>query len=147
MLKGAFFTAVVVDHDELSQRQLVQVDGSLEQWEVIRTVVLAVVRHCRFLVDLLCDLRAERRPLLLDTVESLARYLSQEDAREELCAELLVLHYVKGLLQHVEARSHGEERLEPEHAEALNDRRVVGIVQHRVLELCVDLRVFPMRYF
>ena len=122
-------------------------DGSLEQWEVIRTVVLALVRRCRFLVDLLCDLRAERGPLLLNTVESFARYLSQEDAGEELCAELLVLHYVKGLLQHVETRSHGEERLEPEHAEALNDRRVVGVVQHRVLKLGVDLRILPMRDF
>ena len=80
---------------------------SLEQREVICTIVLTLVTTYQNVFFILCrDLRAERGPLLADSFECFAGDTSQEYARKELCGKLSVLYNVERLLEHVKAGAH-----------------------------------------
>lgn len=94
----------VVDHDKLGHREPIQVDWPLKQWEVESTVVRWLVgifrirRRRRYHWDQCCHGWTKRWPLFLDAIKSSAWDLGQENTREELCTEVLVLDDLESLL-------------------------------------------------
>ena len=124
-------SGVVMGQDQFEDIHAAQMDWHFEQWEVEGAESLhfsfsrrAVTRSCHRIYLTLLRLR----PLFFDAHESLARYLVQEDAGEELAAKLNVLHDMERLLQDVQAEWIIELRAVLHQAETLDYGRVVRII-------------------
>ena len=143
-------SGIVMGQDKLEDIHSAQMDWHFEQWEVEGAQSLhlsfscrAIVRSCHRIYWTLLRLR----PLLLDAHESLARYLIQEDAGEELAAKLHVLHDMERLLQNVQAEWIIELWAVLDQAEALDHRGVVRIIEQGIFELFVGIWIRLLSYF